>query len=67
MKQTKTVYNYDDLLELLSEHAIGTDTMKNIEQFVQRKQDYETFIRRRLAKAEELLGANLLDEHMMYD
>jgi len=67
MKQTKTVYTFDDLLELLSEQAIGTETMQNIEQFCQSKEQYTQYLLRRLRKAEELLGSYQLDEHMMYD
>ena len=63
----KTVYTFDDLIELLSEQAIGTETMQNIEQFCQRKQDHTDYIMRRLRLAEQLLGSNMLDEHMMYE
>ena len=67
MKQTKPVYDFDDLLELLSEHAIGTEVMQNIEQFCQRRKDHTDYLVRRLRKAEELLGSNMLDEYMMYE
>ena len=67
MKQTKPVYDFDDLLELLAEHAIGTETMKEIEEFCSRRKNHIGYLRNRLQKAEELLGSNLLDEHMMYD
>ena len=52
MKQTKPVYDFDDLLELLSEHAIGTEVMQNIEQFCQRRKDHTDYLVRRLRKAE---------------
>jgi len=67
MKQTKPVYSFDDLLELLAEHAIGTDAMKAIEEFCQRRQDHTDYLVRRLRNAEQIIGSNLLDEHMMYD
>jgi len=67
MKQTKTVYTFDDLLEVLAEQAIGTDTMQNIEQFCQRRNEHTQYLLRRLQQAEQIIGSNLLDEHMMYD
>ena len=67
MTQTKKVYTFDDLLEVLTEHAIGTETMKNIEEFCQHRENHVDYLRRRLRKAEELLGSYELDEHMMYD
>ena len=67
MKQTKPVYSFDDLLELLAEHAIGTAAMQNIEEFCQRRQDHTDYLVRRLRNAEQIIGSNLLDEHMMYD
>lgn len=63
----KTVYTFDDMIELLSEHAIGTEAMQNIEQFCQRKQDYTDLLLRRLRLAEQLLGSHMLDEQMMYE
>ena len=67
MKQTKPVYSFDDLLELLAEHAIGTDAMKEIEEFCQRRKHHTDYLVRRLRNAEQIIGSNLLDEHMMYD
>lgn len=67
MKQTKPVYDFDDLLELLAEHAIGTEAMKEIEMFCQDRQSYENILMLRLQKAEQMLGANLLDENMLYE
>lgn len=63
----KTIYTFDDLLELLAEQAIGTETMQNIEQFCQRKEDHTKYLLRRLETAERLIGSNMLDEHMMYE
>ena len=67
MKQTKPVYSFDDLLELLAEHAIGTETMQNIEEFCRRRQDHTDYLLRRLRNAEQIIGSNMIDECMMYD
>lgn len=67
MKQTKPVYSFDDLLEVLAEHAIGTDAMKSIEEFCRGRQNHTDYLVRRLRNAEQIIGSNLLDEHMMYD
>jgi hypothetical protein len=67
MKQHKTIYSYEDLTEVLAEHAIGTDVMKEIEDFCQNRKNHVDYLRRRLQKAEELLGSYMLDEHMIYE
>lgn len=67
MKQTKNIYNFDDLLEVLAEHAIGTETMQNIEEFCRRRQDHTDYLLRRLRNAEQIIGSSLLDEHMLYE
>ena len=67
MTQTKNIYTFDDLLEVLAEQAVGTETMQNIEQFCQRRNEHTQYLLRRLQQAEQIIGSNLLDEHMMYD
>jgi len=41
--------------------------MQNIEQFCQRRNEHTQYLLRRLQQAEQIIGSNLLDEHMMYD
>jgi dTDP-4-amino-4,6-dideoxygalactose transaminase len=67
MTQTKNIYTFDDLLEVLAEQAVGTETMKNIEQFCQRRDEHTKYLLRRLEQAERIVGSYQLDEHMMYD
>lgn len=67
MKQTKNIYNFDDLLEVLAEHAIGTETMQEIEAFCEHKESFVKHLLRRLEIAERIIGSSLLDEHMLYE
>jgi len=67
MTQTKNIYTFDDLLEVLAEQAVGTETMQNIEQFCQRRDEHTKYLLRRLEQAERIIGSYQLDEHMMYD
>lgn len=63
----KTIYTFEDLIERLAEQAVGTEVMKEVEEFCQCKQKHIEFLKSRLQKSEELLGSYMLDEHMMYE
>lgn len=67
MKQYKTIYTNEDLIEVLAEHAIGTDVMKEIECFCQARERYTQHLRDRLRHAEQIIGSNYLDEMMAYE
>jgi len=64
MKQEKNIYSYDDLLEVLSEHAIGTETMQKIEQFCRRQQSHQDFQAQQIREAAEYIGFRVIDELM---
>jgi hypothetical protein len=64
MQADKNIYTFDDLVEILSEHAIGTEVMQKIETFCTHKQQHTAYLLRRLENAERWLGSNLLDEYM---
>lgn len=62
--QAKNIYSYDDLTEVLAECAIGTETMKQIEEFIQMKERHEAVQRQRLREAAEYIGFQMIDELM---
>jgi len=66
MKQDKPVYSYDDALELLSEHAVGTESMKKIEDFFDSRKNHFDYLQRRLRTAEGIVGSYIIDEHMEF-
>jgi len=63
----KELYTTDDVLELLSELAIGSEDVKKIETFLQRRESHLQWQRSRLDEACRMIGSNLLDEVMMYE
>ena len=64
MQVEKNIHTYDDLLEVLSEHAIGTEVIQKIETFVGIRKRHTDYLLTRLNHAEHLIGSNLLDEYM---
>lgn len=65
--QAKNIYTYDDLIERLAECAIGTETMKQIETFIEAKKNQDAWKSKRLEEACRIIGSNVLDECCLYD
>ena len=64
MQADKNIHTFDDLLEILSEHAIGTEVMQKIEKFCERKQAHYRFQQKQLQEAAEYIGYRVIDELM---
>jgi uncharacterized protein with von Willebrand factor type A (vWA) domain len=62
----KKIYTFDDLSEVLAECAIGTDTVREIEEFIQRQKQHLHFQNRRFDTACRIIGESsvyaLMDE-----
>lgn len=67
MQADKNIYTYDDLLEILSEHAIGTEVMQKIETFCMCRQRHTDYLNNRIQTAEKIIGSNILDEYAEYE
>lgn len=65
--QAKKIYTFDDLSEVLAECAIGTDTVKEIEEFIQRQKMRSHFQNRRFAEACRIIGESSVYELMDED
>jgi len=63
----KAIYTFEDLIERLAEQAVGTEVMKEVEDFCQNRKNHIDYLRRRLRKAEELLGSYELDGYMIHE
>ena len=64
---TNRIHNWDDLIERLAECAVGTETMKDIEQFIEHKKNQEDWQRKRIRVAAESLGMDMINEMMSYE
>lgn len=63
----KELFTTEDVLEFLSELAIGSEDVKKIETFLHRRDSQIEWQRSRLEEACRMIGSNILDEVMLYE
>lgn len=63
----KELYTSDDVLEFLSELAIGSEEVQKIETFLKRKDNQVQWQSNRLEEAHRMIGELMLSEAMMYE
>ena len=63
----KELYTSDDVLEFLSELAIGSEEVQKIETFLKRKDSQVQWQSNRVEEAHRMIGELMLSEAMMYE
>lgn len=63
----KELYTSDDVLEFLSELAIGSEDVQKIETFLKRKDSQVQWQSHRLEEAHRMIGEFMVTEAMMYE
>lgn len=63
----KELYTSDDVLEFLSELAIGSEDVQKIEAFLKRKDSQVQWQSNRLEEAHRMIGEFMVTEALMYE